>query len=359
MTVNVPYSPGISNITIIMNQFGNPFAGNGDAWTYTAGSANTNYEYLMFTDNTNLADVPIKFAEPPFDFTELSTNFTFSDFDLATNGNYRGPTNIYDPYGGWSVPTNSVQYSTIVTNGQFVTVTNTVLLTNNFVSIVTDPNTALTGDTSGSNYLALAYGTITRSLPTVPGHIYNVTFWYRGPGIAGWWRGEGDANDSSDPEVNDNNGTLIGQFNFPAGEVGQAFGFPVPVNPYLFAGTNSYVQVPASQTLNVGAGAGGGFTVEGWINPTNLLRPEPLVEWLAHVPTNTAITNIVVKQGPFFNPATGNYYYLLGATNWPTSEQWAEELGGHLVTVDTANLQNWVSIPLPTMVRSTGICGSG
>ena len=30
----------------------------------------TNYEYLMFTDDTNLATVPIKFAEPPFSFTE-------------------------------------------------------------------------------------------------------------------------------------------------------------------------------------------------------------------------------------------------------------------------------------------------
>jgi hypothetical protein len=339
-TVTVSYPPGVSNVTIIMNQFGNPFAGGGDQWNYTAGAANTNYEYLMFTDNTNLATVPIKYAEPPFDFTEVSSNFAFSDLDLATNGNYRGPTNIYDPYGGWSVPTNLVLYSTIVTNGQFVTVTNNILLTNNFVSVVTDPNTALGGDTGASNYLALGSGTITRSLSTIPGHIYNVTFWYRGPGIAGWWRGEGNGNDSSYPEVNDNDGTLIGRFNFPAGEVGQAFGFPVPGNPYLFAGTNTYVQVPASPTLNVGAG--GGFSIEGWINPTNLAWPAPLVEWLAHVPTNTAITNIVIKQGPIFNPATGNYYYLLGATNWPTSELWAEELGGHLVTDNTANLQNWV-----------------
>ncbi len=61
VTYYLSVPPGISNITIIMNQFGNPDKG-GDAWIYTAGAANTNYEYLEFTDDTNLASVPIKFA---------------------------------------------------------------------------------------------------------------------------------------------------------------------------------------------------------------------------------------------------------------------------------------------------------
>ncbi len=43
ISVNVPYPPGVSNITIIMNQFGNPYASGGDAWSYTAGAAITNY----------------------------------------------------------------------------------------------------------------------------------------------------------------------------------------------------------------------------------------------------------------------------------------------------------------------------
>jgi alpha-tubulin suppressor-like RCC1 family protein/subtilisin-like proprotein convertase family protein len=340
VTVNVTYPVGTTAITIIMNQFGNPAASGNDAWTYTAGAPITNYQYLVFTDNTNLATDPIKFAEPPFNFTESSTNYLLSDLDLATNGDYLAPTNIYDAFGGWTVPTNLVTYATIVTNGQLVLVTNVVLLTNNLVSVITDPSSSLTGDAGGSNLLALANGTITRSIATVPGHIYNVTFWYRGPDIAAWWRGEGNATDSSDPEKNNNNGTLIGRFNFPAGEVGQAFQFEDPGNTYQFAGTNTYVQVPASSSLNVGAG--GGFTVEGWINPTNLARPQPLVEWLAHVPTDPAVTNIVIVQGPVLDPATGHYYYLLDATNWTTSELWAEQLGGHLATIDTANEENWV-----------------
>ncbi len=151
VTVNVTYPPGTTAITIIMNQFGNPDAPGGDAWTYTAGAPITNYQYLVFTDNTNLATDPIKFAEPPFNFTEFSTNYLLSDFNLATNGDYLAPTNIYDAYGGWNVPTNLVTYPTIVTNGQLVVVTNVVRLMNNLVSVITDPSTALTGDAGSSN----------------------------------------------------------------------------------------------------------------------------------------------------------------------------------------------------------------
>jgi len=342
-TIYVTVPPGYTNITIIMNEFGNPYVGTGgDAWIYTAGATITNYEYLEFTDDTNLANVPIKYAIPPYSLTGQSTNYTLSDFDLATNGDYHGLTNIFDAFGGWTVPTNLVTVTTVlnITNSQLVSVTNMVVLTNNLVSVVTDPSVALGGDNTTSNYLALAYGTITRSIPTIPGRLYNVTFWYRGPDIAGWWRGEGNASDSSDPENNGNNGTLVGRFNFPAGEVGQAFGLEDNGNNFQFAGTNTYVQIPQNASLDVGQG--GGFTVEGWINPTNLAQPQPLVEWLAKVPTNAAVTNLVIKAGPYLDPATGHFYYLLGATNWMVSEQWAESLGGHLATIDSANEQNWV-----------------
>jgi subtilisin-like proprotein convertase family protein len=326
ISVNVP--PGYTNITIIMNQFGNPAGPNGTAWTYTAGAQVTNFEYLMFTEDTNLATLPIKYAVPPFSFAEVASNYTLSDFELATNGNYVGPTNIYDAFGGWFLPTNRPVG------------TNLMMWSNNIVSVVTDPRDSI-GDNVGTNFLALGDGTITRSIPTIPGREYSVTFWYRGPGIAGWWRGEGNADDSSQPEGG-NNGLLIGRFDFPAGEVGQAFEFEDAGQAMEFAGTNTYVQIRQSSALDVGAG--GGLTVEGWINPTNLSQQMPLVEWLAKVPvfTNSADTNFSIVAGPFLNPATGHYYYMLAATNWTTSEIWATNLGGHLVTIDTANEQNWV-----------------
>lgn len=326
ISINVP--PGFTNITIIMNQFGNPFATGGDAWIYTAGAALTNYSYLMFTEDTNLATLPIKYGVPPFGFMGVASNYTLCDFELATNGLYRGPTNIFDLFGGWFLPTNRMVG------------TNSLLWTNNEVSVVTDPSDSL-GDNVGTNFLALAGGTILRSIPTIPGRQYNVTFWYRGPGITGWWRGEGNATDSSFPE-GANNGNLIGNFNFPAGEVGQAFELQDVGRLLEFAGTNTYVQVPQSPSLDVGAG--GGLTVEGWINPTNVTQQMPLVEWLAKIPvfTNSPDTNFSIQAGPFLDRATGHYYYLLSPTNWTTSETWATNLGGHLVTVDTANEQNWV-----------------
>jgi subtilisin-like proprotein convertase family protein len=328
VTVTVNSQPGYTNIVIIMNQFGNSYATRGDAWTYTAGAAVTNYEYLMFTEDTNLTTLPIKYAVPPFSFAEVASNYTLCDFELATNGNYVGPTNIYDAFGGWFVPTNRPVG------------TNLVMWTNNMVSVVTDPRDSI-GDNVGTNFLALGDGTITRSIPTIPGRLYSVTFWYRGPGIAGWWRGEGNADDSSQPEGG-NNGLLIGSFDFPAGEVGQAFEFEDAGQAMEFAGTNTYVQIRQSPALDVGTG--GGLTVEGWINPTNLSQQMPLVEWLAKVPvfTNSADTNFSIVAGPFLDPATGHYYYMLAATNWTTSEIWATNLGGHLVTIDTANEQNWV-----------------
>ena len=89
---NITFGPGTSTfVTIIMNQFGNPALTNGGntAWTYTAGGVQTNFHYLTFTEDTNLATIPIKFAAPPYTLADVGTNFTLSDFNLATNGTYR------------------------------------------------------------------------------------------------------------------------------------------------------------------------------------------------------------------------------------------------------------------------------
>ena len=323
-TFTVPYGRGVStNIVIVMNQNGNP-GGTNDQWTYTPRVVSEDYNYVTFTENTNLTDTPIKFAVPPYDLPDTGTNFTVSDFESATGGEYLAPTNIFDPLGGWTVFTNQVFAGT-----------NLVSMSNQ-VSVVADPSTAQ----SGSNYLALADGTISRTIPLMVGRKYSLAYWYRGPGISGWWRGEGNALDSSDPESLGNNGTLVGRFNYPAGEVGQAFEFADAGAAMEFAGTNTYVQIRQSPSLDVGAG--GGFTVEGWINPTNVTFQQLLVEWLARVPTNAAVTNLVIEAGPYLNRATDHYYYLLGATNWTVSEFWAEQLGGHLATIDTANEQNWI-----------------
>jgi subtilisin-like proprotein convertase family protein len=353
--VTVTFGPGASTyVTFIVNQFGNTNGGS-DAWTYTINGTFPSFNYLTFTDNTNLTVTPIKFAIPPFDLRDLGTNYTFGNLDFASNGDYFGLTNIYDPYGGWTVPTNLVTQ-----------VTNSVVFTNNYneVSVISDPGIAYQSNTNSSNFLALGYGIIVRTNLLQPNHLVTVSYQYRGPGIAGWWRGEGDGRDSSDAEQHGQNGSLIGRFSFPAGEVGQAFSMENNGQEYDFAGTNSYVQIrqqpflvqvvtnsgtniesspPTTiQSSYLDVGTGSGLTVEGWINPTNVSCQQPLVEWLARVPTNGSDTNLTIRAGPFLDRATDHYYYLLGPTNWTTSETWAEELGGHLVTLDSADEQNWV-----------------
>ncbi|HXI69856.1 MAG TPA: S8 family serine peptidase [Verrucomicrobiae bacterium] len=348
-TTNIIFGPGtFTDVTIIMNQVTNPAGAGGTAWSYTVGGTQTNYNYLMFTEDTNLTTVPIKYAIPPFTFTAVGTNYVLSDFELATNGDYLAPTNIFDAHGGWTL----TNITSMLVGTNLVFVTNNV----NMVSVVTDPANAF----GGSNFLALASGSMFRQIPMTPGRQFSLSFLYRGPGISGWWRGEGNATDSSDPENLGNNGELIGRFSFPAGEVGQAFSMEFAGDQFQFAGTNNYVQIRQvpfpisvagttesnlpttvlSSDLDVGTGPG--FSVEGWINPTNVSFQQPLVEWLARTPTNLIGTNVVILAGPFLNRATSHYYYLLGSTNWTTSEFWATELGGHLVTIDTANEQNWV-----------------
>jgi subtilisin-like proprotein convertase family protein len=71
----------------------------------------------------------------------------------------------------------------------------------NQVSLVTDPANAAPGN---SNLLALAGGSLSTTVATIPGVFYTVNIPYRGPGIAGWWRGESNAVDS----INGNNGNI-------------------------------------------------------------------------------------------------------------------------------------------------------
>ena len=82
-------------------------------------------------------------------------------------------------------------------------------------------------------------------------------------GLVSWWPGENNANDV----VGGNNG-LAQNITYDGGEVGSAF--------YL-NGSNAYVKVPASASLNVGTG--NGFTFETWINPLNINNHQALAEW--------------------------------------------------------------------------------
>jgi len=91
---NLPYTTASGALTIIMNQFGNTNGAGGDAWTYTAGGVATNYEYLTFTEDTNLTTTPIKFAVPPFSqFSTITQMIYTNDFENPLIGSEWSNTN--------------------------------------------------------------------------------------------------------------------------------------------------------------------------------------------------------------------------------------------------------------------------
>ena len=127
----------------------------------------------------------------------------------------------------------------------------------NQVSVVNDPANA----DAGNQFLALANGTVSSTLPTVAGQTYVLTFRYRGPGIVGWWRAENNTNDSSGFG---NNAVSAPNITYQAGKVGQAFNFN---------GSSSSVTIGPSASLAVS-----NLTFEGWIYPTTS-QYEPIIDY--------------------------------------------------------------------------------
>ncbi len=83
-------------------------------------------------------------------------------------------------------------------------------------------------------------------------------------GMVSWWAGEGNGNDG----VGNNPATVSSGVSYGAGEVGQAFNFD---------GSNANLVIPASASLNVGTNSG--FTIEGWIKPSDVSGMHMLFEW--------------------------------------------------------------------------------
>jgi subtilisin family serine protease/subtilisin-like proprotein convertase family protein len=102
--------------------------------------------YTVFTDDTNLTRLPIKYAPIPFTPAPNPVPLLFSGFETVAPGDYVQD----DVIEGWLVETNSVTVGT----GQ------------------TQANT-------GTNFLALANASVSRLLPTLPGKEYRLRFAYR------------------------------------------------------------------------------------------------------------------------------------------------------------------------------------
>src|ERR1017187_911387 len=88
-----------------------------------------------------------------------------------------------------------------------------------------------------------------------------------------------------------------------SGEVNQAF---------YGDGVATRMIVPRCPELNVGQGRG--FSIEGWINPANVLIPAPLVQWYAPAPPTNQ-----TPLGVQFWLALSNVPGALGAVLWDTN----------------------------------------
>ncbi len=148
----IPFGTGTAtDLTIIMNKGGNTNNPT-TIWSYTPKIISQNFAYLTFTDNTNFSEVPIKFAIPPFAGTNGILPNVISDFEVPAIGTYAALTNV----DGWAEVGNLVRV----------------------VNSTTPPAY------SGSQYLQLLNGTISRVLPTRAGNTYTLSFWYNGSGSA-------------------------------------------------------------------------------------------------------------------------------------------------------------------------------
>lgn len=104
-------------------------------------------------------------------------------------------------------------------------------------------------------YLAILSG-----LLLIPATVHAVP-----PGIVGWWKADGNANDSAGT----NHGTLIPGATYAAGKIGQAFSLN---------GAGAYVDIGNGPALQVSAGD---FTVAAWVNFASIANDMSIVDKMA------------------------------------------------------------------------------
>jgi subtilisin-like proprotein convertase family protein len=147
----IPYGPGAStNLTIVMNQNGNPSATT--LWTNTVFVISQSFSYLTFTDDTNLASVPIKFAIPPFVGGVAHAGGVVMSDGFEGTPRTLGLTGYVD---GWQIDSGNVD---VITTGQDAVIADT-----------------------GTNALDLngtTAGQISTNFNTAPGDYYVLSFAY-------------------------------------------------------------------------------------------------------------------------------------------------------------------------------------
>jgi sugar lactone lactonase YvrE/subtilisin-like proprotein convertase family protein len=334
---------------------------------------------LYFTEDTNLATLPIKFAPTPFTPSNFPPVLIFSnDFVNATAGVYQAGATIL---GGTNSPALGPRNWTVA-NGPVTVVSNALL------------------DLVMTNWLAMATGAVQCLLPTSPGLRYQFTCNLRGPCAVGWWNGSVDPlSQRAQDLISGNNGAFFnGATNTTAafvGDINQVFvgpaGFyfngqtepPPAQDPDIWPedtdDPSSQIELadpPQLQFTNA-------FTIEGWFKPifiTNLTYcgtellffrgyPEPLdcrglgdPYWLALEPTTNLTTydlhfhiadahtgtlgaDVFTTNAPIQNGggSNGGWWHIAAVFDKPFTNITVVANGTNLVTITTNALRLYLN----------------
>jgi subtilisin-like proprotein convertase family protein len=215
-----------------------------DDFVFIAASSNQINGLLHFTEDTNLATLPIKFAPTPYIASNFPPTLIFS------NGFSRAPAGVYNV--GGTIPGGPNRLA-VGTRNWTVTQGSVTVVSNVFV------------DGGLTNYLAMASGTVQCLLPTIPGHRYQLGYNLRGPCAVGWWDGSVDPlSKRAQDLISGNNGAfLYGATNVAPGFVGDQGLFFRGQSANDTDHPSSSIELddpPQLQFTN-------SFTIEGWINP--------------------------------------------------------------------------------------------
>jgi hypothetical protein len=130
-----------------------------------------------------------------------------------------------------------------------------------------------------------------------------------GSGLLGWWRAEGNANDSAGA----NPGQLVGGVTYGSGEVAQTFSFN---------GQNASVQIPYASAL-----ATPSVTIEAWIYPSNQITSQAFIFGQAYA------RQLVVQPGTgginvaFYVTDSNNTFYGITTPRVIPAAQWTHLAG--------------------------------
>jgi subtilisin-like proprotein convertase family protein len=217
---------------------------------------------MHFTEDTNLATIPIKFAPAPFTASNFLPVQIFSNsFALAAQGLYQTGSTIAGSANGPAIG-NRVW---TVTNGPVTVLSNAFL------------------DATFTNCLALSTGAVQCLLPTAPGHRYQLSYSLRGPCAVSWWNGSLDPlSQRAQDLISGNNGAMLnGATNTTANYLGNTALAYVGLNGLFFSGQSEpLIGDPDIWPEDIDDPAGqielgdppqlqltNAFTIEAWINP--------------------------------------------------------------------------------------------